>query len=32
MSFAYVPNHMAPVSDRGPYAGALIDAIYARLR
>ena len=29
MSFAYSPNRMLPVADAGPYATALIDAVYA---
>lgn len=28
LAVAYVPNRMAPVADRGPYAGRLIDAVF----
>lgn len=32
MSFAYSPNRMLPVADAGPYATALIDAVYQCLQ
>ena len=32
MSFSYCPNRMLQVADAGPYATALIDAVYACLR
>ena len=31
MSFAYSPNRMLPVADAGPFASALIDAVYTSL-
>ena len=31
MGFSYCGNRMAPVADRGPFAGSLIDAAYASL-
>lgn len=31
LGFSYCGNRMAPVADRGPFAGALIDAAYASL-
>jgi CubicO group peptidase (beta-lactamase class C family) len=31
LGFSYCCNRMAPVADRGPFAGALIDAAYASL-
>ena len=32
MSFSYSPNRMLPVADAGPYATALIDAVYACIK
>ena len=32
MSFSYSPNRMLPVADAGPYATALIDAVYTCVR